>query len=239
MISPNLLRSLVSPAVAPLNCAVCGTITDSGFPLCHECLERVYYAIARRGLEGRCACCGKPLVSAIDRCVTCREAEPKPILDGMLPLFAYSPAGQELLTRWKISGSRGLSEPFSNCLAYALKVIALKDCAVIPVPPRPGKLREKGWDQMEELAGFLERVHGFRVERPLTRSVTVQQKKLGHEARMRNLKGAIRCAPGKALPPVVWVIDDLVATGSTIAACAEALKGAGVGKVYGLALFYD
>lgn len=134
---------------------------------------------------------------------------------------------------------RGLSAPFSSCLALALKAVAHEDFMIVPVPPRPGKVREKGWDQMEEIANLLDRVHGFRVERPLSRSVSVQQKKLGHDARLKNLKGAIRCKAHGTFPGVAWIIDDLVATGSTMDACAEALKGEGVGKVYGMALFYD
>ena len=50
--------------------------------------------------RGRCEKCGRPLVSAFARCLECRE---KPILthiDRVIPLFAYSPAVQSLLTAW-------------------------------------------------------------------------------------------------------------------------------------------
>jgi len=160
-------------------------------------------------------------------------------LDGIIALYPYTSANQALLTEWKISGNRGLSEPFATSFALALRRFVGCDLTVIPVPPRPGKIREKGWDQMEEIAGILAKKHAVNVIRPLTRNARIQQKKLGHEERLRNLKGAIRCDGANSFPPVLYVIDDLVATGSTLESCAEALKGAGARKVYGLALFYD
>ncbi len=226
--------------LAPQTCAVCGGAAEAGIPVCDRCLEERYYREAANPRLLRCSVCGRPLLSAINRCVGCRtEKGASSPLDGIHVLYPYDSANQLLLTAWKIAGLRGLSPYFARCFALALARLDAGERAVIPVPPRPGKIRERGWDQMEEIAAILRKRHRVNVMRPLTRKSAIQQKKLGHEERLMNLKGAIRCERFESYPPNVYVIDDLTATGSTLEACAEALKSAGAGKVYGLALFYD
>lgn len=170
----------------------------------------------------------------------CRTTPNLSAVDRIVPLYSYEGAGQELLNAWKTSGVRGLSFPFAQCLAAALQRAALAEpVTVVPVPPRPKKMREKGWDQIEELAGLLERFFGIRVLRALVRTGGIQQKKLGRLARYSNLKGHICLKKGVSLPETVILLDDLMTTGSTIDACAGELKAAGCGKVYGLTLFFD
>ncbi len=234
------IASFFSAFLDPQICILCGNASRTALPLCVSCFEAKFLAEARNPRLTRCLHCGKPLISAVGRCVTCRdEADDSSPLDGIHSLFPYSPACQDLLTRWKIEGLRGLGVPLTELVAIALARLAEGEFGIVPVPPRPGKIRERGWDQMEDIARGLERRHGFYVLRPLTRCAGIQQKKLGRLGRLENLKGAIRCAATGPYPDTIFVIDDLVATGSTLAACAEALKAQGVGKVYGFTLFYD
>lgn len=233
---PALFSSLLSPH----RCAVCGSFNTKDIPVCAECLENRFFREAEKPRHPRCLMCGRPLISARNICVTCRnKGNTGHSIDGIQVLFPYDSANQTLLTAWKIAGLRGLSPLFASCLDRALKRLQPSPLAIIPVPPRQGKVREKGWDQMEELAVILHRRYGYRILRPLVRRAGIQQKKLGHEGRLSNLKGAIDCISADPLPSPLFVLDDLVATGSTLEACAAALKAAGAGKVYGLALFYD
>jgi predicted amidophosphoribosyltransferase len=75
------------------------------------------------------------------------------------------------------------------------------------------------------------------VFRCLKRLPSTSQKKLNREDRQKNLKGRILLA--RRPPPNVIVFDDVITTGSTLDACAAALKTGGAVKVYGLCLFYD
>jgi len=244
------LRDLCAALLYPQTCIVCGSATGIGRPLCAVCLESRLLAPARavsfeREDPSRCSICGRPLVSSSRLCTMCRTTPNLSAIDRIVPLYSYASEGQELLNLWKTTGVRGLSIVFAQCMAEALRSgagttgDADRPVTLVPVPPRPRKIREKGWDQIEEVSGILERRFGMTVLRALVRTSAVQQKKLGRLARYSNLKGRICVKPGCRVPRSVILVDDLMTTGSTLDACAEALKAAGCGKVYGLTLFFD
>jgi predicted amidophosphoribosyltransferase len=239
------MRKLLSAFVSPQSCLVCGKNSGSGVPLCETCLETAFLHEARAlgspsVLSERCVKCGRPLISAKELCYTCRNTGLLASVDRIVPLFPYTVTAQELLVAWKMHGIRGLSPVFARIIAECRSAIpALQDLPVVPVPPRPGKRAEKGWDQIEELSRFLALRHRVPVLKCLERTSGVQQKKLGRIARFSNIHGAIVPVPGISVPAAAIVLDDLITTGSTIDACADALKCAGCEKVYALTLFYD
>ena len=135
---------------------------------------------------------------------------------------------------------RGLSWTFAQCLAHVLMFDPdIRGVPIVPVPPRPGKLSEKGWDQIEDLVKILAHVYKLPVLKCLSRTGGQQQKKLGRIARLQNIRGNITVRAGISIPERVIILDDLMTTGSTLDSCAEVLKIAGCGKVYGLTLFFD
>ena len=236
------LRKILGTLVLPSRCLLCGKESGEGYPLCEPCRQSFLTGrLAGLSLEGRmpdrCDRCGRPLISAIERCIECRETNALSAIDRVLPLFFYSAEAQALLTAWKVAGMRGFSAVFAECLARVLT--RTEGAVAVPVPPRPGKLRDRGWDQIEDIARFLEVRHGIAVSRCLERRSAVQQKKLGRLGRLTNMRGAIAVKEKAAVPQTVIVIDDLMTTGATLEACADALKTAGCGKVYGLTLFFD
>jgi predicted amidophosphoribosyltransferase len=109
--------------------------------------------------------------------------------------------------------------------------------ALIPVPPRPGKLKKTGWDQIEYLAKKLEKKTTIPVLRCLSRSVSRSQKELNREQRSVNLRGKIQCST--RVDPTVAIFDDVITTGATLNACAEVLRASGAQRIYGIVLFYD
>jgi ComF family protein len=112
----------------------------------------------------------------------------------------------------------------------------------VPVPPKPGKIKKTGWDQIEYLAKLLEKPQ-VPVLRCLERLPSVSQKELNKEKRRENLKNKIvlrkQGNATQALPKTVILFDDVYTTGSTLDVCAAALKSGGAERVYGICLCYD
>jgi ComF family protein len=174
--------------------------------------------------------------------MACRRAGPA-VYDRALLLFPYRGAYHRILRAWKFGASPWLGRFLAECLTAArtaLKEEDVKQAVWVPVPPRPGKIRETGRDQVESLARFLER-STEPVCRCLKRLPSETQKKLGRKERLLNLTRKIRITKRYAgcVPETVLLFDDVYTTGGTLNACAHVLKENGARRVYGLCLFYD
>jgi ComF family protein len=157
--------------------------------------------------------------------------------DAAYPIFAYAGAARELISEYKKRGRRSLADPLARIAAREIRRL-WPDRTIVPVPPRPGKLRSKGWDQVEEIAGRLE-LEGFRVARPLRRIARAEQKRLGREGRAANALASYSLRPGAASPEEPLLLDDVITTGATADACARALREGGARSVVALALAAD
>ncbi|GHU64879.1 amidophosphoribosyltransferase [Spirochaetia bacterium] len=219
---------------------------DAWYGLCDECRGKFKIDEAER-----CSLCGRPLISEQGTCLACRDLnENPPGYDKLISLFPYSGLYQKLLGSYKFGKRLTLGRFFAEKVYEALALLfqgsegpplESEKSVLVPVPPRPGKIRKTGWDQIEYLARFLKKREaqkdGMEVLRCLKRLPSETQKKLNRENRKSNLKGRI-LVKGKA-PKIAVLFDDVITTGSTMDACAAALKEAGAEKVYGICLFYD
>jgi predicted amidophosphoribosyltransferase len=156
-----------------------------------------------------------------------------------MPLFSYRLWRRELLFLWKGRGVRLFTPLFGDLIEKAWPEICLpgNEYTLIPIPPRPGKIRDKGWDQVEDLCRYLE--SRLPVLRLLCRRSKKQQKKmLGLEGRTENARASYTLRPGHPqIPRHIVLLDDVRTTGATLEACAEILKAAGALSVQALTLF--
>jgi ComF family protein len=244
----SALYLLLSLGLGADECAVCGKPARA-MPICRPCLKK--YLFSFEGRANRCEKCGRRLVSETGLCMRCRkksrDSPGESRVGFCFPVFPYMLWMKELAFAWKTRGVRLLSPVFAKILADVFAAqMDIGDAVVVPVPPRPGKLRKKGWDQVEELCRWLESAHNVPVVRLLRRRSSVEQKKLDRQEREQNALKAYffdesarkKIDSGKiALPQRVVLLDDVRTTGATLETCAAVLKDAGVKEVRAAVLF--
>ena len=219
-------------------CLVCGKYCGN-ICVCKNCYQ-TYFSISL-DFEGRCKKCGKTLVSEENLCMECRNNSVFSSTDKVFPLFSYRLWNSDFLCRWKLEEERIYSSFFAALVNSGLKKLrkSVGDFILVPVPPRPGKIKEKGWDQIQELCAFLKFKFGWKVENLLERKTSVQQKTLDRKNRMETIANAFSVLPQiNQIPEQVCIIDDVITTGSTIEACASVLKEKNKAvKGYALSIF--
>jgi len=113
----------------------------------------------------------------------------------------------------------------------------LTSALVVPVPLHPRRLRERGFNQSEEIAKcFLEK-SGYPI--PLntaallrTKHATAQVRQSSREERLLNLRGSFSVADPEAVRnKTILVIDDVSTTGATLLETTTALRNAGARRV--------
>jgi len=160
-------------------------------------------------------------------------------------LFPYFGRFKNVLREYKFGKSLAIGNYLSMCLENCLKDIITDDfpnissgTAWVPVPPRPGKIKKEGWDQIAFLSGLLSKSsQSIPVKPCLKRLKSKSQKELNKGEREKNLKGRIICV--REPPETAILLDDVITTGATLNACAQALLEKGTKKIYGVCLFFD
>lgn len=238
----TLAQNLLSLLLGGEECVRCSRLAVR-IPLCRRCLPAFWRTEGGRS----CSCCGKSLLSESDVCSRCRESPALRSIDRAFSLHSYQLWRKSLLFAWKMEGKRGLSVYFASVFQKKLREIEAAEgteIAVVPVPPRAGKIRERGWDQVEEMCFYLERGWNVRVLRLLERLSSVQQKKLGRTQRIDGIETSYRLRSGRKIrkicpmmPATLVLADDVMTTGSTLEACARELRRLGVRRVFSITLF--
>ena len=133
----------------------------------------------------------------------------------------------------KLRGERAAAAELAGPMREAWLRAGLRGTVVTWVPGRRPDIRRRGFDHAELLARSVARRLGLAATPLLQRtSARPDQTRLGAAERRVNLAGAFRARPWGH--PVV-VVDDLVTTGATAAACAAALAEGGAPEVEVLA----
>lgn len=176
----------------------------------------------------------------------CRNEKIIGSADGVYSLHSYTLWKKDLLYSWKTEGVRLLSPVFARMVCNGLREVeSVAGCSltVVPVPPRPGKIRKYGWDQINELCWYMKKLYGVNVLELLKRFSKHQQKKLDREQRKEMIESGYGAIPSKKLkkigkiPDDVLLVDDVMTTGSTVEACSKILKNMGVKRVFVLTIF--
>ncbi|MGH3622362.1 MAG: ComF family protein [Sciscionella sp.] len=196
-------------------------------------------------LPTACVCCGAAGGSWCVRC-RCQLDGPvevrRPRTLGAVPAFAvaeYVGGARRVVLAHKERGRRELAAPIGLALAEVLPWLAAAQAQgwwLVPAPSRRSAARARGGQHMlgvaRQCAAALAAAGHRAAVAPALRASAGARDSVGLDAAARwaNLAGRIRFRPAGAPPrgASVVLLDDVITTGVTAAACVRALSGAGV-----------
>jgi ComF family protein len=253
--SSSPLKQFVDSLLAaffPADCSLCSEELDglTGAGICRKCWEGF-----RPWRGPLCSGCGvffaseHTLESSDTLCAECRRQEYA--FDLARSFDLYSGKLRAAILQLKFHRRERLGRKLGELLCSLWSSVGEPDLEspsiIVPVPLHRHRRRQRGYNQAELLAQGLAKGlarHGasaraLRVETRCLRRLrpTVPQAGLDPRARLDNVRGAFAAEfPEGTGRNNVVLVDDVMTTGATVSACAQALKRAGARRVVVLAL---
>jgi competence protein ComFC len=234
--------SLLSPRKDEcLQCKQSSHLQSEELGLCHVCFKRIPWL--RQVL---CQTCGRG-----EQCSDCLRRGQAYFLKNRSAV-RYDDTMKDLLARYKYRGDERLKEVVGHMLIHAYRLVqaeAVRDrtspvrefITFVPVSER--RLLERGFNQAEQMAVELGRRVGIPVLPLLHRSKhTDKQSFKKRSERLDDLQHVFELSTVhiellmniEQSPCIIYVVDDVYTTGSTMNQCAKVLQESLRADVYGL-----
>lgn len=206
-----------------------GAIDDLLFPADVACL--CCGGALAPGEAQLCAACAALLDDLEERQRAIEAGTARPLPDGIAYVHAaypYEGVAKRLIRVLKFDHVRDAALP----LARAMSMLpAGEEDVIVPVPTTRRRLKKRGFNQSELLAGEMGRILGMEVQPMLARrDDRAAQSSLPAFLRRRNLEGCM-IADERAAGRRVLLVDDVMTTGATAKEAARALLDAGAVSV--------
>jgi ComF family protein len=220
--------------VLPPSCAVCGCEVDRVGAVCPSCFLRLHVIGAPR-----CDQCGVPLAAATHlgadaRCVAC-ELRPPPWSKARAA-YVYDDGSRDLILSLKYADRTQNAMVLARQMARAGRDILETADWLVPVPVHWRRLLERKYNQAALLARAVAKLSGTAVLVDALARPHATSRLAGFSAaeRAREMENAIRVRPSRAANLTgrhVVLVDDILTTGATAAACTSVLLAAGAASV--------
>lgn len=239
----NLCENLLFPP----KCANCGELLNVDInkkhtdPLCAQC--RLSFENEK---SAECGMCG--LEMRFCRCMP--QKMNKAQCTCLLKLISYKPDDDKTKINqfvYSIKHSNNkvsfafVAEQMKFCLINEMRAYSLmpEDCVITYMPRSHRNKSEDGFDQSFELASELSKLTGIPLVKCFKRKLfSKQQRDLNSFERQLNMRSAYEVVnvESKINGKTVILVDDIVTTGSSMAACARLLYSEGAYAVMGVSL---
>ena len=231
-------------AVSPTRCACC---ERPGALVCDACLQEL--AVIDPSLS--CTRCGAPFGYLL--CTECQAGlEEGTCLPGLnVPgrslaalefeshaasiVRAYKDAGELRLSTWIAAALLDAAEHAEAAAPERYDGLLADADAVVFVPATAEAYRRRGFDHMERVAREFACAAGLPLVDALLKHGSADQRKEGRSGRFSAARDAYEVVEDVAGARLL-LLDDVMTTGATMGACAEALHAAGAATVDRLAL---
>ena len=222
------LKGMALDLLFPQWCVGCGKEGDF---ICHSCRRSLL-----RIMPPLCPRCGVPQPSGI-LCSSCAGWQAK--IDGIRSPFRFDGVMRQAIYQLKYRNLRALAVPLAGLLQDYLVANPVPGEVMVPVPLHRRRLRERGYNQSSLLAGELGRLINLPVVDDCVirlRHAPPQAGTSSVDERRNNVANAFTCRDHRLRDKQVLLVDDVSTSGSTLDACAAAIKAAGAASVWGLVL---
>jgi predicted amidophosphoribosyltransferase len=197
---------------------------------------RALHAVAASLLPSLCAACGRSCRSTAVVCSRCSrrlaQAEPlrgagPPGLDQAWSSAPHEGTARDLVTALKFRRLLPVAELIAERIEW-LAPASLLSGTIVPVPTARLRSLGRGFDPAAEIAAALAERTGLSLKPCLIRRGGGRQvgkrrgERIGHPPHVQ---------PRGEVPRSVLLVDDVLTTGATLSACAQALRSAGAVRV--------
>jgi competence protein ComFC len=223
------IKNFILDIIAPRQCLNCYKF---GSYLCSHCKSKFIHFETEHVCH---VCKSETITSALYVHHSCRHLSE---IDEVVVCVKYNKLVHDIISEIKYHLYTDVVNLIVELMVSTVDISKFRNCIFVPIPLHKSKQRQRGFNQAELIAiQFTEKLNRAGVECSCLNLIersknTLTQVGMSKEDRQQNLKEAFSINPGiqakinKHLG-AIYLLDDVMTTGTTLEECAKVLKQAG------------